>query len=168
MIFAPHWKLDSLALSLTVGGSTMGVEQRGRKSKAYLSIVKTKPTTPKPRPKQPQPGREPPDEAAIQQRIVDAMPNGYFPPACAPLLRCLCAHIANHDFLATELVTIHDKDLKTLDLLTQMQIKQSKAIADQEKASTRQHSTPPRGLGTLSDVGLCQLHCTATALRCSS
>jgi hypothetical protein len=117
----------------------MGVHKRGRKSATHLTMIK-----PKPKPQALEPPKDP-EEAKIFHQIVDAMPDGFFNQANAYVLRALCSHIATADMVAAELATAREgDDMAKVDLLTKIQVGESRAVAD---LSTKLKLTPRSRMG---------------------
>ena len=107
------------------------VQQRGRKSGSQLSVVA---------PVVPGQGRLPPpkgmsaDEAAVWVSIVGAMPDHWFSTSFH-LLRCLCAHVANEQFIARALAEARaQNDLKAVRSLTVVYARETRAILEHSKA----------------------------------
>jgi hypothetical protein len=104
------------------------------------------------------PKNMPSQEAVIFREIINALPSGFITPACAPILRCLCTHIATTDALAPRIAEVRAiKNLAKLDLLTTIFARESKLIGDlstklrlppkskwgQEKAAVLEAKAPP-------------------------
>src|SRR5262245_43441582 len=107
------------------------VQQRGRKSGSQLSIVA--PVVPG-QGRLPPPKGMPADEAAVWVCIVGAMPDHWFSTSFH-LLRCLCAHVANEQFIARELAKARAQgDLKAVRSLTVMHSRETRAILEHSKA----------------------------------
>jgi hypothetical protein len=113
---------------------------RGRKSVAHLTMIKPQPKRLEP------PPNMPPEELAVWNQIVGAMPNGFFTSANADMLRCLVSHIATQEFVAIELATARDNDdLGTIEKLTKIAESQSRSISN---LSTKLRLTPRSRMGS--------------------
>ena len=107
------------------------VEQRGRKSGSQLSVVA--PVVPG-QGRLPPPKGMPADEAAVWVSIVGAMPDHWFSTSFH-LLRCLCAHVANEQFIARALAEARVKDnQKAMRSLTVIYARETRAILEHSKA----------------------------------
>jgi hypothetical protein len=107
------------------------VEPRERKSAAQLSVVT--PVVPGQGRPQPPKGMAA-DEVAVWVAIVGAMPDHWFSTSFH-LLRCLCAHVANEQFIARELAQARvANDLKAVRSLTVVYSRETRAILEHSKA----------------------------------
>jgi len=116
----------------------MGVERRGyNRSKTYAHIIDLPVEHGRI-----QPGKLAPGERKIWNQMVAAMPNGYFSPANAHLLKMLCSHIVTAEVVAEQLAAAREAgetDLGKIDLLAGIHARESKSIGD---LSARLRLTP--------------------------